>query len=510
MKDLIVYINDKSNCKFEDLQFFEASYDKTVDTLSVNFSSISKNKYTIEQLNELKNIVCNFIENKCNVDVKVKNIKFTTDKCLQKVKEIISNNQMYQMIFDISKIDIEMKSDNTINFAFVVDKDFDEIHKQTFENSIIDTLKVFGDYVYNFEYAEKVVDYSHVIDNRKQEFEEETATILTESFCKITNQKKFLGKMEEVSTAMMIENIMAGTKNSVYVAGYIKNIREINIVKKDETKKEVNFFKFELYNENSSIECVCFLKLASDLLTLKDGEQVVTKANVDSYNNVLSLRVMGVSLCKIEFPKIQSKKANKNYKYVKPIPYILHEQASFLDTSNTIKSEYLLKNTFVVFDLETTGLDTNTCKIIEIGAVKLVDGVITQQFSTFVNPMEHIPDDATMTNNITDDMVKDAPTIEQVFPDFYKFIEGSVLVAHNIAYDFPIVNRYAKKFGYVLDNEKQDTLLLAQKHLGQLKKHTLSKVCEFFNIPLIGAHRAVNDTVATAKVFVKLIENFRK
>ena len=211
-----------------------------------------------------------------------------------------------------------------------------------------------------------------------------------------------------------------------------------------------------------------------------------------------------------EFPKIQSKKANKNYKYVKPVPYILHEQASFLDTSNTIKSEYLLKNTFVVFDLETTGLDTNTCKIIEIGAVKLVDGVITQQFSTFVNPMEHIPDDATMTNNITDDMVKDAPTIEQVFPDFYKFIEGSVLVAHNIAYDFPIVNRYAKKFGYVLDNEKQDTLLLAQKHLGQLKKHTLSKVCEFFNIPLIGAHRAVNDTVATAKVFVKLIENYRK
>ena len=64
--------------------------------------------------------------------------------------------------------------------------------------------------------------------------------------------------------------------------------------------------------------------------------------------------------------------------------------------------------------------------------------------------------------------------------------------------------------GYVSLNEKQDTLVLARKHLGQLKKHTLSKVCEFFGVPLLGAHRAVNDTVATAKIFLKLIENYEK
>ena len=508
MKDLIVFINEKSDCNFKDLQFFDAVYDKNNNILNIQFVSISKNKYKQEQINILKTYVQEYIENKCEVTVSVKNSKFSIDICLQKIKEIINKNQMYQMAFDIDKITAKNIDENTINLTLVVDKNFDNNQKENFENLVLSDLKLLSDYNYNFEYIERIVDYSNIINIRKEEFETDLENNFIDLSCKITKQKNFLGKMDEVSSAMMIENLKSSIKNTVYVAGFIRNIKNINTVKKDDTNKQINFVKFELYNDITSVDCVCFLKLSADLLNLTNGQSVVVKAEIDNFNDILNLRVFGLALCEITLPKIPLKKAPKNYKIVKPTPYIVQEQASFLDVELKTKHEYLLNNTFVVFDLETTGLDTNTCKIVEIGAVKIVEGVIVSQFSTFVNPQEHIPEQATLKNNITDDMVKDAPTIEQVFPDFYKFIENSVLVAHNIGYDFPIINRYAKSFGYEINNEKQDTLLLSQKHLGQLKKHILSKVCEHFNIPLINAHRAVNDTIATAKVFLKLVENY--
>ena len=107
-------------------------------------------------------------------------------------------------------------------------------------------------------------------------------------------------------------------------------------------------------------------------------------------------------------------------------------------------------------------------------------------------------------------MVKDAPTFEQVFPDFFKFIENCTLVAHNINFDLPFISYQAKPMGYVILNPTQDTLLISQKHLGQLKHFKLSNVCDFLGVSLIGAHRAVNDTVATAKVFIKLVEKYGK
>ena len=208
-------------------------------------------------------------------------------------------------------------------------------------------------------------------------------------------------------------------------------------------------------------------------------------------------------------PEKKEKKVSKFYKFVKPEPYVQMEQINFLNEDKGIHSKYLLDNTFVVFDLETTGLNYSTCKIIEIGAVKIVKGQITEVFSTFVNPQGHIDDDATLKNNITDDMVKDAPVFNQVFPDFFKFIDGAILVAHNISFDLPFISHHAKPLGYTISNKTEDTLLIAQKYLWQLKHYKLSNLCDFLGVSLVGAHRAVNDTVATAKCFVKLIENYQ-
>ncbi len=180
------------------------------------------------------------------------------------------------------------------------------------------------------------------------------------------------------------------------------------------------------------------------------------------------------------------------------------------DLFNSHEEKHLdLKDkTYVVFDTETTGLDTNSCKVIELGAVKIINGEIKEFFQTFVNPEMHIPDDASRVNNIYDDMVKDAPKFNEVLVDFLKFVDGKTLVAHNMSYDIAVMNSNARNYGYIFENELIDTLALARKKLPHLKRFKLETLCNHLKIDLTGAHRAVNDAVATAKVFLELTKNF--
>nr|WP_308759026.1 PolC-type DNA polymerase III [uncultured Anaerotignum sp.] len=166
-----------------------------------------------------------------------------------------------------------------------------------------------------------------------------------------------------------------------------------------------------------------------------------------------------------------------------------------------------LDDTYVVFDIETTGLSKEKEMITEIGAVKVADGKIIDRFSTFVNPQRPISAEITKLTGITDDMVKDAPTIENVLPEFLKFCEDTVLVAHNASFDTGFIRIAAERAGLgELHHTVVDTLELARALLPELNKHKLDIVCEYLGVTLNGHHRAVNDAEATAEVFIKFLD----
>ena len=165
-----------------------------------------------------------------------------------------------------------------------------------------------------------------------------------------------------------------------------------------------------------------------------------------------------------------------------------------------------LRDEYVVFDLETTGFSSEHDKIIEIGAVRVKNGKISEKYSTFVNPERKIPERITELTSITDDMVKDAPVIEKVLPDFLKFIGDNALVAHNAGFDHGFIRQKAKDQGIETDFTVVDTVGLARVLFPELAKYKLDNIAKKLKISLENHHRAVDDAGATAEIFEKFVE----
>ena len=161
---------------------------------------------------------------------------------------------------------------------------------------------------------------------------------------------------------------------------------------------------------------------------------------------------------------------------------------------------------YVVFDLETTGISPKTDEVVEISAVKVEHGKVTDEFSTLVNPKRRIPYGASRVNGITDDMVAEAPFFEQVLEEFLEFIEGFVLVGHNIArFDMNFLYRDVEKyFERSLPNDYIDTLQMARRELPNLEHHRLTDLAEYYGISAEGAHRALNDCRMNQQIYEEL------
>lgn len=169
-----------------------------------------------------------------------------------------------------------------------------------------------------------------------------------------------------------------------------------------------------------------------------------------------------------------------------------------------------IDTTYCVLDLETTGFSAVTEKITEIGIMKLKDGEVIDKFSTFVNPEKPIPQRVIEITNITDDMVKDAETIDKVFPKMLDFIEGSVLVAHNADFDINFLKHNAKILGYDFDFTYIDTLSLAHEIFYNFKSYKLGRIAKNLGIKVEVAHRALDDVDTTVKVFNIMLEKLKE
>ncbi len=165
-----------------------------------------------------------------------------------------------------------------------------------------------------------------------------------------------------------------------------------------------------------------------------------------------------------------------------------------------------LENSYVVFDLETTGFSPQKNKIIEIGAVKIENGRITERFSRFVNPNIPIPFRIEELTGIRDDMVVNEPLIDEILPEFVSFCKGCILVAHNADFDISFIKKNCEDLGIAFHPTFIDTVALSRVLLPSLNRFKLDTIAKALNIALNNHHRAVDDANCTADIFLHFLE----
>lgn len=199
------------------------------------------------------------------------------------------------------------------------------------------------------------------------------------------------------------------------------------------------------------------------------------------------------------FPEAAKASANTGVKAIFGVEGYLMHDTDLIETDQT----------FVVFDLETTGLKPESAEIIEIGAVKLRGGEILDRFQTFINDGVIVPKHITELTGIHTDMLEGAPTLREALTAFDAFTDGCCLVAHNATFDMSFIHHHGMRFGLAFDRAFTDTLMLSRNLMHDLENHKLDTVCEALGVQLTSHHRAVDDAAATADIFLRLLERMR-
>lgn len=177
------------------------------------------------------------------------------------------------------------------------------------------------------------------------------------------------------------------------------------------------------------------------------------------------------------------------------------------DLTNVVfgDSQEPFSGNFVVFDVETTGINAQEERLTEIGAVSVNDGKLGEEYNTFVNPQKPIPPKITEITGITDAMVADAPSDEKALIDFLNFVNGRTLVAHNAAFDIGFLSATAKRYSIPFSCTYIDTLALARALYPTLPNHRLDTVAKHLDLGDFNHHRACDDAKILARIFQKML-----
>lgn len=307
-------------------------------------------------------------------------------------------------------------------------------------------------------------------------------------------------------------------KASVIVAGFLKKIERKDFIRKSGkyAGQPKAYYNFQIQDEKGKLDCIYFSSKTNEAVmdSLEETMYLLLHGDVRvNQLNKLCLYVDKIALANKLEKEIEQKKETKKYQDG-PVVEIEKLMALSQDSMFEQQVKYndnIMGKTIVVFDIETTGLDTENDQIIELGAVKVENGNIIEKFSTFVKPTKQIPYEVVDLTGITPEMVEDAPPIELVIKDFYEFTKDCTLCGHNlIGFDIKFIRREAENLGISFDNPTIDTLNLARTSHLKITRFNLGAVVKALGLTLEGAHRAWNDAYATAQVLLKLSEKNRK
>ena len=306
------------------------------------------------------------------------------------------------------------------------------------------------------------------------------------------NCKIFLNPKDEAQIAILKVNDWVKVKgyykkDDFYTEDYI-GVQDLESIESEETKKEDNAPKkrVELHAHTNMSEM-------SGVMSIKD----YAKRAKEFGHSAIAVTDFGVVH---SFP-FAFKEANENFKIIYGVEaYVVDDEAQMITNPKDLGIE---EETYVVFDIETTGFDPFNDKIIEIGAVKMKGKEIIDEFSEFVNPKIPIPKEIVKLTSITDEMVKDAPDIKTILPRFLEFCGDSTVVAHNAKFDVGFIKQKSSDQNLEFSPSVVDTLPLARALLVNEKKFGLANLTKYFGIILESHHRAIDDARATAEIFQK-------
>ncbi len=305
-------------------------------------------------------------------------------------------------------------------------------------------------------------------------------------------------------------------QHAIYIADLNKEMQGVTIcgkitfIEERVTKAGKPYFSITVSDGSGSMRVVYFSKKATveKVRDLRQGISVCLSGDNEIFNDNLSLRVKSVDFGSAPQGFVPEQRPSKpvpvQYKAVFPVAEEDLVQSDLFGVKKL--PDDFAKENYVVFDLETTGLGLNAGamdKIIEVGAVKITNGKISERFATFVACPVQLSREIIELTGITDDMLVGAPDIKDVIADFYKFSAGCKLVGQNVQFDSKFIRYYGEQEGYLFENKQYDTLTLAQELL-RLKNYKLNTIAEHFGFTF-RHHRAYEDAFVTAKIFIELI-----
>lgn len=357
--------------------------------------------------------------------------------------------------------------------------------------------------------SDKTPDRDDIFDD--ESVPEEVFTVPVRTF-PIENFKKIDGKSEP-SYAIYIADFDF-VSNETVCCGKVLDITEHSYTKQNGEEKP--FFTIVLTDGTATLKATYFSRkrTVDKIRAIKEGDGIVCTCKSELYRGGLRYTAVDIDYGSppenFKPERRKSKPVPAAYHTVRPVKFEDYTQTDLF--TDTTVPDFFKGSSYVVFDLETTGLNTSSASggidgIIEISAYKVADGEICEKFSSLVNPERNVPLEPKIIEltGITDDMLKNAPSYRDVLPDFLKFCSGSVLVGHNVVgFDIKFVKYYLEQLGYDIDGPVVDTLTLSHKLL-HLPNYKLNTIADYFGIEF-NHHRAESDALATAKIFIKLVK----
>ncbi|MBO5022039.1 MAG: ribonuclease H-like domain-containing protein [Clostridia bacterium] len=302
-------------------------------------------------------------------------------------------------------------------------------------------------------------------------------------------------------------------KESVILCGFISKINQKTYIQKKGKRagQERNLYSFNLKDETGSVECVFFCGKTHQKVMdgLEDMFMLLMVGDLKiGLNDKLTYYVRKISMAspiemqqKEEEIEVEEKYVHKKVASPEIIPK--QTQGNLFEVKKEY-NEFIMNNNIVVFDLETTGLNPEECEITELGAVKIDHGEIKERFWSFAKPKNPIPYEVEKLTNISNEMVANAPRIEDVVYDFYEWTRGAIISGYNIiGFDMKFLNKVADRIGITFDNEVVDTYVVAKQSSIKVGNYKLGTVVKALGLKLEDAHRAYNDAHATAEVLME-------
>ena len=501
------------------LKLDNAQYSRSENLCSLLFVYPENQLFSELQQNAVIEAISPLFKDICKFECKFHSSVYDKEVLKSNVREFLTQEYKALSNYFTNETLTFLKKGNAVTLTMSCDDiTANIINTQGFATHLLQYLK--NKYFFDFELNVQTIDssqYRDLLEVDKSYFALTELALILEQENKINKiqieeVQTFIGKPIETEP-VHISKLSIEDGVEVTCVGTISKINKSTYIKKstdeDKEPKEKTKLSFILTDSTASVNVVLFPneKDIMRLDLLQDGQQVLVSGNISNFNNNYNLRAKAISLCKIVNDDWQYIYRNVPSNYYKIFPEKINEvsQMDFFAKEENSKSDYWKDNTVVMFDLETTGLDPESCKIIEIGAVKIKNGSCVETFQTLINPKEKLSNEIINLTHITDEMLVDAPSIEEVMPDFYKFVEGCVLSAYNIGFDAHFLEVIGKELRYKFDNPKIDALDIARKNIPSLHNYKLGTVVKALGIELNNAHRALADAIAAAKVFIKLI-----